>query len=413
MTKPLECVMPIYMWKGTDRKGSRQKGEIETDNVAIARQLLLRKGVNVKSVKTKPKDISEYITLLQPRVKEKDMVVFVRQFATMIDAGLPIMQCLEILREQQSNQTLKRIIKQIRRDVEEGATFSDAIRKHPKVFDDLFVNLIAAGEVSGILDVILNRLAVYIEKMASLKKKIKGAMTYPAIVVGVAVVVIAVILIYVIPVFAGLFRDAGVSLPPLTLFVMNLSAFVQSYFHWGIVGFILFVIAIRRARRTSRGREWTDQILLKLPVFGLLLRKVAIARFTRTLGTMLESGVPILESLEVVASATGNKVIENAIRKARIAIAEGHPVAEPLAETKMFPPMVTQMIAVGEATGALDNMLSKIADFYDEEVDTAVDSLTALLEPMLIVFLGVTVGGLLVAMYLPIFQLADVVSRGS
>ncbi|MGA7876011.1 MAG: type II secretion system F family protein, partial [Desulfoferrobacter sp.] len=318
--------MPIYMWKGTDRKGSRQKGEIETDNVAIARQLLLRKGVNVKSVKTKPKDISEYITLLQPRVKEKDMVVFVRQFATMIDAGLPIMQCLEILREQQSNQTLKRIIKEIRRDVEEGATFSDAIRKHPKVFDDLFVNLIAAGEVSGILDVILNRLAVYIEKMASLKKKIKGAMTYPAIVVGVAVVVIAVILIYVIPVFAGLFRDAGVSLPPLTLFVMNLSAFVQSYFHWAIVGFILFVIGIRRARRTSRGREWTDQILLKLPVFGLLLRKVAIARFTRTLGTMLESGVPILESLEVVSSATGNKVIENAIRKARIAIAEGHPV---------------------------------------------------------------------------------------
>jgi len=405
--------MPIYMWKGTDRKGSRQKGEIETDNVAIARQLLLRKGVNVKSVKAKPKDISEYIPLLQPRVKERDMVVFVRQFATMIDAGLPIMQCLEILREQQSNQTLKRIIKQIRRDVEEGSTFSDAIRKHPKVFDNLFVNLVAAGEVSGILDVILNRLAVYIEKMASLKKKIKGAMTYPAIVVGVAVVVIAVILVYVIPVFAGLFRDAGVSLPPLTLLVMNLSAFAQSYFHWGIVGLILFVFAIRRIRRTSRGREWTDQILLKLPVFGLLLRKVAIARFTRTLGTMLESGVPILDSLEVVSAATGNKVIENAIRKARIAIAEGHPVAEPLAETKMFPPMVTQMIAVGEATGALDNMLGKIADFYDEEVDTAVDSLTALLEPMLIVFLGVTVGGLLIAMYLPIFQLADVVARGS
>ena len=405
--------MPIYMWKGIDRKGLKQKGEIETDNVAIARQLLLRKGVNVKSVKAKPKDISEYIPLLQPRVKEKDLVVFVRQFATMIDAGLPIMQCLEVLREQQSNQTLKRIIKQIKRDVEEGATFSDAIRKHPKVFDNLFVNLVAAGEVSGILDVIMNRLAVYIEKMASLKKKIKGAMTYPAIVVGVAIVVIAVILVYVIPVFAGLFRDAGVSLPPLTLFVMNLSAFAQSYFHWGILGFILLVVAIRRARRTSRGREWTDQLLLRFPVFGLLIRKVAIARFTRTLGTMLESGVPILDSLEIVSSATGNKVIENAIRKARIAIAEGHPVAEPLSETKVFPPMVTQMIAVGEATGALDNMLGKIADFYDEEVDTAVESLTALLEPMLIVFLGITVGGLLIAMYLPIFQLADVVSRGS
>lgn len=405
--------MPVYLWKGTDRKGVKQKGEIESDNVTIARQLLLRKGVNVKSVKAKPKDISEYIPLLQPKVKERDMVVFVRQFATMIDAGLPIMQCLEILRDQQSNPTLKRVIKEVRRDVEEGATFSDAIRKHPKVFDNLFVNLVAAGEVSGILDVILNRLAVYIEKMAGLKKKIKGAMTYPAIVVGVAVIVIAVILVYVIPVFARLFNDAGVSLPPLTLFVMNVSAFAQSYFHWFIVAFILLVIALRRIRATSRGREWTDQILLRLPVFGMLLRKVAIARFSRTLGTMLESGVPILDSLEIVSAASGNKVIEKAIRKARIAIAEGHPVAEPLAETGMFPAMVTQMIAVGEATGALDNMLGKIADFYDEEVDTTVESLTALLEPVLIVFLGITVGGLLIAMYLPIFQLADVVGRGA
>ncbi|MCK8600222.1 type II secretion system F family protein [Desulfoferrobacter suflitae] len=405
--------MPVYLWKGTDRKGVKQKGEIESDNVTIARQLLLRKGVNVKSVKAKPKDISEYIPLLQPKVKERDMVVFVRQFATMIDAGLPIMQCLEILRDQQSNPTLKRVIKEVRRDVEEGATFSDAIRKHPKVFDNLFVNLVAAGEVSGILDVILNRLAVYIEKMAGLKKKIKGAMTYPAIVVGVAVIVIAVILVYVIPVFARLFNDAGVSLPPLTLFVMNVSAFAQSYFHWFIVALILLVIALRRIRATSRGREWTDQILLRLPVFGMLLRKVAIARFSRTLGTMLESGVPILDSLEIVSAASGNKVIEKAIRKARIAIAEGHPVAEPLAETGMFPAMVTQMIAVGEATGALDNMLGKIADFYDEEVDTTVESLTALLEPVLIVFLGVTVGGLLIAMYLPIFQLADVVGRGA
>jgi len=405
--------MPVYIWKGTDRKGKRQKGEIDTDNASIARQLLLRKGITVKSVKAKPKDISEYIPLLQPRVKEKDLVVFVRQFSTMIDAGLPIMQCLDILHQQQSNLTFKRIIKQVKRDVEEGATFSDAIRKHPKVFDQLFVNLVAAGEVSGILDVILNRLAVYIEKIASLKKKIRGAMTYPAIVVGVAVVVIAVILVYVIPVFAGLFRDAGVSLPTLTLMVMSLSDFAQSYFHWGILGFILFILAIRRLRKTSKGREWTDRLLLRLPVFGILLKKVAISRFTRTLGTMLESGVPILDSLEIVSAATGNKVIEIAIRKARIAIAEGHPVAEPLAEMKVFPPMVTQMIAVGEATGALDRMLGKIADFYDDEVDTAVESLTALLEPMLIVFLGITVGGLLIAMYLPIFQLADVVSRGA
>lgn len=405
--------MPVYIWKGVDRMGKKQKGEIETDNATIARQLLLRRGVNVKKVKAKPKDISEYIPILQPRVKERDKVIFVRQFATMIDAGLPIMQCLEILQEQQSNLTFKRIIKQIKRDVEEGATFSDAIRKHPKVFDHLFVNLVAAGEVSGILDIILNRLAVYIEKIASLKKKVRGAMTYPSIVVGVAVVVIAVILVYVIPVFAGLFRDAGVSLPALTLLVISISEFAQSYFHWGILAFILLVVAVARIRKTDRGREWTDRLLLKLPVFGLLLKKVAISRFTRTLGTMLESGVPILDSLEIVSAATGNKVIENSIRKARIAIAEGHPVAEPLSEMKVFPPMVTQMIAVGEATGALDRMLGKIADFYDEEVDAAVESLTSLLEPMLIVFLGVTVGGLLIAMYLPIFQLADVVSRGA
>ncbi|MDY0038981.1 MAG: type II secretion system F family protein [Desulforhabdus sp.] len=405
--------MPVYIWKGTDRKGKKHKGEIETDNAAIARQLLHRKGISVKSVKSKPKDISEYIPLLQPKVKEKDLVVFVRQFSTMIDAGLPIMQCLDILHEQQSNLTFKRIIKQVKRDVEEGATFSDAIRKHPKVFDQLFVNLVAAGEISGILDVILNRLAVYIEKIASLKKKIRGAMTYPAIVVGVAVVVIAVILVYVIPVFAGLFRDAGVSLPTLTLMVMSLSDFAQRYFHWGILGFILLIVAVRRIRKTNKGREWSDRLLLKLPIFGLLLKKVAISRFTRTLGTMLESGVPILDSLEIVSAATGNRVIEIAIRKARLAIAEGHPVAEPLAEMKVFPPMVTQMIAVGEATGALDRMLGKIADFYDDEVDTAVESLTSLLEPMLIVFLGITVGGLLIAMYLPIFQLADVVSRGA
>lgn len=405
--------MPVYTWQAVDRKGNKQKGEIETDNATIARQLLLRKGLNVKRVKAKPKDIAEYVPMLRPKVKERDMVIFVRQFATMIDAGLPIIQCLEILHEQQSNLTFKKIIKQIKRDIEEGATFSDAIGKHPKVFDRLFVNLVAAGEMSGILDVILNRLAVYIEKIAGLKRKIRGAMTYPAIVVGVAMVVIAVILVYVIPVFAGLFKDAGVSLPAMTIFVMTVSDYARRYFHWLIVGFILLVMAIRRTRGTSRGRTWTDRILLKLPVFGILLRKVAISRFTRTLSTMLESGVPILDSLDIVAAATGNKVVENAIRQARTAIAEGHPVAAPLIETRIFPTMVTQMIAVGEATGALGSMLGKIADFYDEEVDATVADLTSMLEPLLIVFLGVTVGGLLVAMYLPIFQLADVVARGS
>ncbi|GLI34572.1 type II secretion system F family protein [Desulforhabdus amnigena] len=405
--------MPTYIWKGIDRKGKKEKGEIEADNAAVARQLLLRRGITVKSFKEKPKDISDYIPALQPKVKEREIVIFVRQFATMIDAGLPLVQCLEILQDQQDNPTFRRILRSIKKDVEEGSTLSDALKKHPKVFDVLFVNLVTAGEMGGILDVILNRLAAYIEKISKLKKKVKGAMTYPGIVVTVAVVVVAVILIYVIPVFAGLFRDAGSALPPLTLFVIGISEFAQSYFHWILLGIVLLVVGIGQIRRTKKGRDVTDRMLLRLPVFGMLLRKVAVARFSRTLGTMLSSGVPILDGLDIVAAASGNTVIEKALREVRSSIAEGRPVADPLQETKVFPPMVTHMIAVGESTGALDKMLHKIADFYDEEVDVAVDALTSLLEPLLIVFLGVTVGGLLIAMYLPIFQLADVVSRGA
>jgi type IV pilus assembly protein PilC len=405
--------MPVYVWKGVDRRGKKQNGEIEADNPTIARQLLVRKGLNVTSFKPKPKDLLEYLPILESRVKERDLVVLVRQFATMIDAGLPLVQCLDILQEQQESRVLKRILKQVKKDVEEGATFSDAIKKHPKAFDNLFVNLVAAGEMGGILDVILNRLAGYIEKLAKLKKKVKGALTYPVIVVTIAIVVMAVILIYVIPVFAKLFLDAGVVLPTLTLFVMAVSDFSVRYFHWFLIGIGLLVFFIRWLRKRPRGRMATDRILLRLPVFGMLLRKVATARFTRTLGTMLASGVPILDALDIVASSAGNAVIEKAIRESRTSIAGGRSVAEPLQETKVFPAMVTQMIAVGEATGALDAMLSKIADFYDEEVDITVEALTSLLEPLLLVFLGVTIGGLLVAMYLPIFQIADVVARGA
>ncbi|MBP8645137.1 MAG: type II secretion system F family protein [Syntrophobacteraceae bacterium] len=404
--------MPIYLWKGTDRTGKKQKGETEADNPSIARQLLARKGINVTSLKPKPKDLSEYLPFLQAKIKERDLVIFVRQFSTMIDAGLPLVQALEILREQQENPTFRKIVKQVKVDIEEGATLSDAIRKHPKAFDDLFVNLVAAGEAGGILDIILNRLATYIEKVANLKKKVKGAMTYPIIVVAIALVVVAVILIYVIPVFAGLFKDAGAKLPSLTLFVMSVSDFTKAYFHWMILGVVIVLFLIKRVRKTEKGRDILDRLFLKLPVFGLLIRKVAVARFTRTLGTMLASGVPILDGLDIVASTSGNTVIERAIRKARAAIAEGRTVAEPLEETAVFPPMVTQMIAIGEATGALDQMLGKIADFYDEEVDIAVESLTSMLEPLMIVFLGVTIGFLLIAMYLPIFQIADVVGRG-
>ncbi|MFP5213297.1 MAG: type II secretion system F family protein [Acidobacteriota bacterium] len=404
--------MPVYIWSGVDRDGKKQKGEIDADNVALARQIIGRKSINIKSIKEKPKDIGEYLPFLQSGVKQRDVVIFVRQFATMIDAGLPLVQCLEILSEQQESPALKRILVQVRKDVEEGSTLSEALRKHPTVFDNLFVNLVAAGEMGGILDVILNRLAVYIEKAAALRKKVKGAMTYPAIVVSIAILVVAVILIYVIPIFAGLFEQAGSKLPAMTRFVMDLSDFFQGYFHWIGLGIFLMVMALRQIRKTPKGRDAMDRLALRTPIFGMLIRKVAVARFTRTLGTMLSSGVPILDSLEVVASTAGNTVVERAIRKARIAISEGRSVAEPLSESTVFPPMVTHMIAVGEATGALDNMLGKIADFYDEEVDVAVSALTSLMEPLLILFLGITIGGLLIAMYLPIFQIADVVSRG-
>ncbi|MDY6910095.1 MAG: type II secretion system F family protein [Thermodesulfobacteriota bacterium] len=405
--------MPEFLWRGIDRKGKKIKGEIEADNAAIARQLLVRQGVDIQSLKPKPKDILEYIPLLQQKVQEKDLVLFVRQFATMIDAGLPIIQCLEILRDQTENKAFRRVLKDIRKSVEEGMTFSESLMKHPKVFDKLFVNLVAAGEAGGILDVTLNRLAAYLEKVAKLKKKVKGAMTYPGVVVGIAVIVIAVILIYVIPVFAGLFRDAGAPLPALTVVVITASEFVQNYFHWILGGVFLAAVGFGRFRKTDKGRHLTDRIFLKLPVFGMLLKKVALARVCRTLGTMLGSGVPILDSMDLVAATAGNTVIERAVRRARDAVSQGRPIADPLAESGMFPPMVIHMVTVGEATGALDNMLEKVADFYDEEVDTTVEALTSLLEPLLIVFLGVTIGGLLVAMYLPIFQIADVVSRGA
>lgn len=404
--------MPVFLWKGTDRNGKRTKGEIESDNIVIAKELLLRQGMTIRQLKKKPKDLLEYLPFLQGRVKDRDLVVFVRQFATMIDAGVPIIQCLEVLREQSENKTFKVVLKQVAKNVEAGATLKDSLQKHPKVFDNLFCNLVAAGEAGGILDIILNRLANYIEKAAKLKKRVRGAMTYPAVVVSVAVAVVTVILLYVIPVFAGLFRDAGAPLPPMTVAVITLSDFVKHYFHWIVLSVILLVLLVRQIRRTKKGRLLSDRLLLRLPVFGILLRKVAVARFSRTLGTMLASGIPILDALDIVASTSGNTVIEQALQSARLSISQGNSISEPLFETKVFPPMVIHMIAVGENSGALDSMLEKVADFYDEEVDVAVESLTSLLEPMLIVFLGVTIGGLLIAMYLPIFQLADVVSRG-
>jgi len=398
--------MPDYIWTGVNRKGKKKKGEMEAESENFVRLTLRRQGIEPTKIKPKPKDLFENVKFLQPKVTEKDIVIMTRQFATMIDAGLPLVQCLEILFSQQDNKTFKRILKNIKEDVEEGSTFADALKQHPDVFDDLFVNLVAAGEIGGILDIILNRLAAYIEKAAKLKKKVKGAMTYPIVVMVIAVLVVAVILIFVIPVFESMFADFGKALPVPTQIVVAMSDFLKNYILYIIVGFVLLMFAFRRFYKTDKGRALVDKLVLKLPVFGMLLRKVAVAKFTRTLGTMISSGVPILDSLDIVAATAGNMTIEEAIRETRRSISEGRTIAEPLADSDVFPSMVVQMISVGEATGALDTMLAKIADFYDDEVDAAVDALTSMLEPFMMVFLGGTIGGLVVSMYLPIFQMA-------
>jgi type IV pilus assembly protein PilC len=398
--------MPEFTWKGVNRKGKKKKGEMEAESENFVRLTLRRQGIEPTTIKPKPKDIFENVKFLQPKVTEKDIVVMTRQFATMIDAGLPLVQCLEILYGQQENKTFKRILKNIKQDVEEGSTFADALKQHPEVFDDLFVNLVAAGEIGGILDIILNRLAAYIEKASKLKKKVKGAMTYPIVVMVIAILVVAVILIFVIPVFESMFADFGKALPVPTQIVVAISKGVKHYILYIIVGVVVLIFLFRRFYKTEKGRALVDSLVLKTPVFGMLLRKVAVAKFTRTLGTMISSGVPILDSLDIVAATAGNKTIEEALRETRQSISEGRTIAEPLADSEVFPSMVVQMISVGEATGALDTMLAKIADFYDDEVDAAVDALTSMLEPFMMVFLGGTIGGLVVSMYLPIFQMA-------
>jgi type IV pilus assembly protein PilC len=383
---------------------------MEAANEDAVRASLLRQKITPSRIKAKPKDLLQSISFLQPRVKEKDVILFARQFSTMIDAGLPIIQCLDILYSQQDNVTFKKMLKQVKEAVEGGATLAEALKKFPKQFDDLFVNMIAAGEAGGILDAILRRLAGYMEKAARLKSKVKGAMTYPLVTLAIAVIVLAVILIFVIPVFEEMFADFGSELPVPTQVVVAMSDMVKSKILYIIGAFILFMIAFKKYYATEKGRDSVDALLLKLPVFGILLRKVAVTKFTRTMGTMLSSGVAILEALDIVAKTAGNRTVEKAIYKVRSGITEGRTMADPLKESGVFPPMVCQMIAVGESTGALDAMLEKIADFYDEEVDQAVENMTALIEPIMLVFLGVTIGGLVVAMYLPIFKMAGAIS---
>jgi len=401
--------MPVFLWEATTRKGVERTGEIDAVDQAAVRSILRKQGFKSITVKAKPKDILEYLPFLKEKVKEKNVVVFCRIFATMINAGLPLIQCLELLADQEENKTFKKVILGVKDDIEGGSTLCDALKKYPDIFDQLFVNLIAAGESGGILDVILNRLSTYLEKAAKLKSKVKGAMTYPAAVLVISLGVVALLLIKVIPVFQKMFEGMGGQLPAPTQFLVNASAFTQSYW-WIMLGIIIAIVfAFKTFRKTARGRYITDDLALRSPVFGPLLKKVAVAKFTRTLSTMMSSGVPILEGLTIVSRTAGNVILENALIKVRQSISEGKTIAEPLMETKLFPNMVVQMISVGEATGALDSMLSKIADFYDDEVDAAVEAMTALLEPFMMVFLGGVVGGMIVAMYLPIFKMASVV----
>ncbi len=403
--------MPKFNWEARTRTGGTQTGVIEAASVDVVEAQLKRYGFSNITIKTESKGFQFKLPSFGggKKIDEKDLVVFTRQFSTMIDSGLPLVQCLEILAGQQENKAFQEILFKVKDSVESGSTFAEALGKHPRAFNQLFVNLVAAGEVGGILDTILTRLAAYIEKSMKLKKQIKGAMVYPITIMSIAVVVVGVILVFVIPTFAKMFADFGGELPAPTKIVIALSNFLVKYIFVIIGGFYAIVWGIKKYYSTQGGQKNIDRMALKAPIAGPLIRKVSVAKFTRTLGTMVSSGVPIMDGLEIVAKTAGNKIVEEAIYAVRQAISEGKTMAEPLAACGVFPPMVVQMISVGEATGAMDAMLNKIADFYDDEVDDAVGAMTAMMEPLLMVFLGTTVGGLVVAMYLPIFKLAGAV----
>nr|WP_320012111.1 type II secretion system F family protein [uncultured Desulfobulbus sp.] len=398
--------MPVYVWSGKNSYGEKRKGEVEALDIEGAKAQLKRLRIENPKVKEKPKDILENIALFQPQVTGKDIVIFTRQLSTMIDAGLPLVQCLQILGKQQSNVTFKKVLLAIQNDVETGTTLADSMRKHPKIFDNLYSNMIEAGELGGILDTILSRLAAFKEKSMALQKKIKGAMTYPVICLAISILILIVILVFVIPVFVEMFASMDSALPAVTQLVVDMSDFVKGNIIYMLIAGIALFYGVKKIYSTEGGRLKIDAILLKAPVVGQLTRKVAVSKFTRTLSTMLQSGVPILDALQVVARTSGNKIIERAVFRVSDSIAEGRPIAEPLEESGVFPNMVVQMINVGESVGALDTMLEKIADFYDDEVDQAVENLTAMIEPFMMVFLGGMIGGLVVAMYLPIFQMA-------
>jgi type IV pilus assembly protein PilC len=406
--------MPTFVWEGKTAQGRAMKGELEAPNldavVIVLRHRRIRPIPN--RIREKGKGLEKEITIpgFGEKVKTKDLSIFTRQFATMIDAGLPIVQCLDILGEQSESKLLRNTVRTIRQDVEGGATLADALRKHPKIFDALYINMVEAGEAGGVLNTVLNRIALFIEKANKLKKKVKGAMIYPCAIIAVAVIVVSILLIFVIPVFAELYGSMGKALPAPTQITINISNWFVASWYYLLLALGGVVAAVRFYYQSDQGRMNIDGLLLRLPVVGDMLRKVAVARFSQNMAILLSSGVPILEGLAITARTAGNKVVEKAIMDSRVSISQGKTVAEPLGESKIFPPMVCHMVAVGETTGGLDGMLRKIAEFYEEEVDDAVASLTALMEPMIMVVLGVILGGLVISMYLPIFQLGSLVS---
>ena len=408
--------MPTYVFKGRNRLNEVVVGERVADNREALRQILRREQVTLTSVKEKGREIGIPKIGGRKKVKSKELSVFTRQFSVMIDAGLPLVQCLEILAQQQDNKYFQQILLQVRQDVEEGSTLAAAMARHPRVFDQLYANMVEAGETGGILDLILQRLSTFIEKIVKLKRDIISAMIYPSAVVLMAVAAVAVIMIVVIPQFQNIFLGLlgpGEQLPLPTRIVVGISSFIAG---WGglvvLASIIAIAVTIHFYYRTPNGRKVIDRVLLKLPIFGDILRKIAVARFSRTLSTLLSSGVPILQSLDITARTSGNVIIEEAITKVRLGVERGESFVDPLKATEVFPHMVAQMIGIGEQTGALDAMLGKIADFYEQEVDSAIANLLTLIEPLLIGFLGVTIGSIVIAMYLPLFTLIGKLSQG-
>jgi type IV pilus assembly protein PilC len=396
--------MPSFIWKGKNRTGQIQEGQLLADSRDAAAAVLRRQQIQITTLREKGREV-KLIPRIPRGIGAKRIAIFTRQFSVMLDAGLPLVQCLEILGDQEENRTFQQIIHQVRSDVESGASLADAMRKHPKAFDNLFTNMVAAGESGGILDIILQRLSVYIEKAVKLNSQVKAALIYPVSIIVIAALVVFIILWKVIPVFAQLFAGLGSEMPLLTRIVISASNFVADYFFLILALIVAGYIAINRWHKTPHGRRILDGLLLKIPVVGMLLRKISVARFCRTLGTLTASGVPILDGLEITGKTAGNAIIEDAVMAVRKSVEEGKTISEPLAQTKVFPSMVVQMINVGEQTGALDQMLSKIADFYEDEVDTAVAGLMKLIEPVMITVLGAVIGTIVAAMYLPLYSI--------